>query len=311
MSKSRCAIAWLVFWAGTFVFADSALAQGDGPRAYQVVPNGTNVLTVYALSLRGNQTADMASVIQGGDIDVDLGVVQFTHSFAVAGRQAAAFALLPYGEVSGGLKSPFDRVQGSSTGTGDAIVGAVFTLIGSPPLTLQEFVAYDPGYALGLLAKVSAPTGSYDNEKFLNVGANRWALQLGVPMGWYIGDSFLDPALTTIELLPSVQFFGDNDDPRGANNTSQDALLRIEAHVTRNLNRALWVSLDGQYVYGGETSTDGRSNDDTQRAFELGGTVSVAFSRSASVKLSYGEVVSRNDEGPDGHMARLIASFAF
>jgi hypothetical protein len=171
----------MVLWAGALLFADSALAQGDGPRAYQVVPNGTNVLAVYGLSLRGNQTADTASVIQGGDIDVDLGVVQFTHSFAVAGRQAAAFALLPYGEVSGRLEPPFERVQGSSTGTGDAIVGTVFTLVGSPPLTLQEFVAYDPGYALGVLAKVSAPTGSYDNDKFLNVGANRWALQLGAP----------------------------------------------------------------------------------------------------------------------------------
>jgi len=134
---------------------------------------------------------------------------------------------------------------------------------------------------------------------------------LGMPMAWYLGQSFLDPALTTIELLPSVHLFGDNDDPRGAKTTSQDPLLRIEAHVTRNLHKAVWVSLDGQYVYGGETSADGRDNDDTQRAFELGGTVNVAFSRSASVKLSYGEVVSRNDQGPDGYMVRLIANVAF
>lgn len=91
-------------------------------------------------------------------------------------------------------------------------------------------------------------------------------------MAWYVGRSFLDPALTTIELSPSVQFFGDNDDPRGASTTSQGALPRIEAHLTRNVHKAVWVSLDGQYVYGGETSTDGRSNDDAQRAFELGGT---------------------------------------
>jgi hypothetical protein len=288
-----------------------ALAQGDGPRAYQVVPNGTNLVSVYGLALRGNQTADSSTIIEGGDIDVDLLLLQGTHSFAIDDKQAAAFVVLPYGEVSGKLDTRFSRLEGSSSGMGDPILGVILGLVGPPPLSLQEFVKAEPGFALGALAKVTLPLGQYDEDKFLNVGANRWALQLGVPMGWYIGKSYLDPALTTIELLPSVQFFGKNNDPRGADYTTQDALLRIEAHITRNLHKAVWVSLDGQYVHGGETATDGMSNDDVQSAFELGGTVNVAFSPTASVKMSYGEVVSRNDGGPDGYMARVIATIAF
>jgi len=311
MSKIGCAASWLVFWAASLVAANPALAQGDGPRAYQVVPNGTNLATLYGLALRGNQTADGSTVIQGSDIDVDLLLAQATHSFALDGKQAAAFVVLPYGEVSGKLDTRFSSIAGSSTGMGDPILGMIIGLVGPPPLTVQEFVTHQPGYAMGVLAKVTIPVGQYDEDKFLNVGGNRWALQMGTPMAWYIGKSFLDPALTTIELLPSVQFFGDNDDPRGADYTSQDALIRVEAHITRNVHKAVWVSLDGQYVYGGESGTDGFSNDDTQRAFELGGTVNVAFSRSASVKMSYGEVVSRNDGGPDGYMARVIATVAF
>lgn len=311
MSKIGCATCWLVFWSATLVAGNPALAQGDGPRAYQVVPNGTNLATLYGLGLRGNQTADGSSVVQGGDIDVNLLLAQATHSFAFDGMQAAAFVVLPYGEVSGKLESRFSTIKGSSTGMGDPILGLIIGLVGAPPLTVQQFVTYQPGYAMGVLAKVTIPVGQYDEDKFLNVGSNRWALQMGTPMAWYIGKSFLDPALTTIELLPSVQFFGNNDDPRGADFTSQRALFRIEAHVTRNVHQAVWVSLDGQYVYGGESGTDGFSNDDTQRAFELGGTVNVAFSRSASVKMSYGEVVSRNDGGPDGYMARVIATIAF
>jgi len=311
MSWKCHAIAWVVVGAATLVGVSPALAQGDGPRAYLVVPNGTNLLSAYGLWLRGNQTANFSSVIQGSDIDVNLLLVQATHAFALAGKQSAVFAMVPYGEVSGRIDSRLTSVRGSSTGFGDPILGAIVGLIGPPPLTPQEFVAYQPGYALGALAKVTVPVGNYDDEKVLNVGGNRWALQLGTPMAWYFGQSFLDSALTTIELLPSVHIFGDNDDPSGAATTSQDPLLRIEAHVTRNLHQAVWVSLDGQYVYGGETSKDGRSNDDTQRAFELGGTVNVAFSRNASVKLSYGEVVRRNDQGPDGYMVRLIANVAF
>jgi len=311
MSWKCHAIAWVVVGAATLVGVSPALAQGDGPRAYLVVPNGTNLLSAYGLWLRGNQTANFSSVIQGSDIDVNLLLVQATHAFALASKQSAVFAMVPYGDVSGRIDSRLTSVRGSSTGFGDPILGAIVGLIGPPPLTPQEFVAYQPGYALGALAKVTVPVGNYDDEKVLNVGGNRWALQLGTPMAWYFGQSFLDSALTTIELLPSVHIFGDNDDPSGAATTSQDPLLRIEAHVTRNLHQAVWVSLDGQYVYGGETSKDGRSNDDTQRAFELGGTVNVAFSRNASVKLSYGEVVSRNDQGPDGYMVRLIANVAF
>lgn len=47
----------------------------------------------------------------------------------------------------------------------------------------------------------------------INLGANRWGLQVGGPMGYYLGDSFLDPNLTTSELLPSAFLFGDNSDP--------------------------------------------------------------------------------------------------
>jgi hypothetical protein len=312
MLKSR-----LATWAAAlgFIYVLSvapALAQGDGPRAYQVVPNGTNLISVWGLGLRGNMTADSSTVVEGGDIDVDLLLVQGTHSFALDGKQSAAFVVLPYGEVSGKLDTRFSRIEGSSSGMGDPILGVIVGLVGPPPLNLQEFVNYrDPGFALGALAKVTLPLGQYDGDKFLNVGANRWALQLGAPMGWYIGKSYLDPALTTIELLPSIQFFGKNDDPRGANYTTQDALIRIEAHITRNLHKAVWVSLDGQYVHGGETATDGMRNDDEQSAFELGGTVNVSFSPKASIKMSYGEVVSRNDDGPDGYMARVIATLAF
>lgn len=301
----------LAFSIGCALSSGPALAQGDGPRAYQIVPNGTTLLTAYGLFLRGNQTADPGSVIPGGDIDVDLALVQVTHSFALAGKQAAAFALLPYGEVSGRLKPPFDRVEGSSTGLGDVILGGIVGLVGPPPLTLQEFVTYEPGYALGALVKVTAPTGSYDSDNFLNLGGNRWALQLGAPMGWYIGRSFLDPALATIELLPSVQFFTDNTNPRGASETGQDPMFRLEAHLTRNLNKAVWVSLDGLFLQGGATSTDGRDNDNAQRAFELGGTINVNFSTRSSVKLSYGGVVSRNDDGPDGTMVRMLFNLAF
>jgi hypothetical protein len=287
----------------------AAHAQADGPRAFQIIPADTRVLSAYGMFLRGNQTADPGSVIQGGDIDVDLGVLQYTQAIGIAGKQSGLFAILPAGEVSGRLKPPFDAIQGSSSGIGDLQLGGIVGLIGPPPLSPQEFATYKPGYTLGLLAIALLPTGQYDPDQLLNVGANRWALRIGTPMTWYLGDSYLDPGLTTFELQPSVTFFTDNNDPFGdARRVGQGVFYRLEAHATRNLNRAVWVSLDGVYLQGGETSTNGVDNRDAQRALELGGSLNVTFSPRVSLKLSYGEVVERNDDGPDGYMIRLIAA---
>lgn len=302
---------WLLGWLLALGMLSSTVvyAQADGPRAFQIIPADTRVLSAYGMFLRGNQTADPGSVVKGGDIDVNLGVLQYTQAIGIAGRQSGLFAILPAGEVAGQLKPPFDAIEGSASGVGDLQLGAIIGLIGPPPLSPREFATYTPGYTLGLLAIALLPTGQYDSDQLLNVGANRWALRIGAPMTWYLGGSYLDSNLTTFELQPSVTFFDDNSDPFGAaHRVGQGAFYRVEAHATRNLNRALWVSLDGVYLQGGETSTDGVDGRDAQRALELGGSVNVTFSPRVSLKLSYGEVVDRNDDGPDGYMIRLIAA---
>ena len=73
----------------------------------------------------------------------------------------------------------------------------------------------------------------------------------------------------------------------------------------------IWVSLDGLYTYGGETTTDGVSGADTQESFSLGGTIGVNLHRSLAIKASYGEVLWRNDAGPDGRMFRFNVTFTF
>ncbi len=62
--------------------------------------------------------------------------------------------------------------------------------------------------------------------------------------------------------------------------------------------------------YGGETKTDGQSNDNKQRSFNMGATLNVQFSKSLGLKLSYGETVDRNDDGLDGEFVRLTLTYA-
>jgi hypothetical protein len=196
------------------------------------------------------------------------------------------------------------------SGVGDLELTAAFGLIGSPALPEKEYDNYRPRFALSALTRVYVPTGAYDRTAPVNPGQNRRALQLGVPMSYYIGQSFLDPALTSFELQPSITWYGDNDEPAQGNHSSEAPLLQLEAHVTRNLGESLWVSVDALFMDGAETTIDGVSQHDRQRSFALGATVSVAVNDAVSATLSYTDEVSRNHDGVSGHLIRVIAAFS-
>ncbi len=107
-------------------------------------------------------------------------------------------------------------------------------------------------------------------------------------------------------MIPAVTIFGDNDDPFRGETLAQDPLLTLEAHVTHNLSRAVWVSADLFAMSGGETETDGVSDDNSKYSLGLGATISVAVSKTSAIKATYGEIVDRNDAGMDGSAFRLL-----
>ncbi len=300
-------VALLALWGGFCLGAAAQAQQGDGARAYQLLPDGARSAAVWALSAQGNSTLDPGRVFKGTDVDVIMSVLQFTQTVSIAGQQAGLFAVLPLGDLTVDFNFGNRTRTGTSTGTGDLVLGGVFGLAGSPALPLQEYLAYQPGASIGVMAKVGMPTGTYSPDKLVNLGGNRVWGQFGLPMGYALGTSYLDPKLTTFEFIPSVFVYGDNDDPFGAaTSTGQDPLWMIEAHVTRNFSRAVWVSLDAVYLYGGETETDGVAQGDTQRSLGLGATAFLHLPDNAGLKLTYGETVSANDYGPNGSILRAI-----
>jgi hypothetical protein len=296
--------------------ASPSFAVGDGPRAYQLVPAGSQILTFGYLGQDGNSSIDPGATLRGSSVDINVGFLQYVRTFEFAGQQAGAFAIVPFGDLEGRLElgaNPIipDSVTGNSNGLADMVLGATFGITGAPNLPLADYVAHKPGFAAGFLAKLSLPTGDYNGDRLFNLGSNRWSLQVAGLFSQTYGQSFLDPRMTTIEVIPAVTFFGDNTDPFRGDTLSQDPLLTLEAHVTHNLNRAVWVSADLYAMSGGETETDGVSDDNSKYSVGLGASVSVALSKSSSIKATYGKVVDRNDAGMDGSALRLLYSQFF
>ena len=285
---------------------------GDGPRAYLPPPIDTNVFILNAIQVSGNSMLDSGVVLPDLDLDIDLLVAQYTRTMEIADRYVAFTVVQPQGRLSSKIafsNAPNFKRETKSKGLGDTQLLISAGLYGLPPLTLATYRDYDPKLAVGGLARITLPTGEYDEDKSANLGTNRYSLQLGSPITFGFGENLLDPRLTTLDLLPSITIYSDNDDPFRANKKSQKPLFKFESHVTHNFNPAFWASIDSVYSYGGATKTDGQSDDNRQRSFNMGATLGFQFSAEFGLKLTYGKTIDHNDDGWDGDFARLVLTY--
>lgn len=294
-----------------------ARAVDDGPRAYFPVPVGTNNLNVIGLFQSTNSSLDPATAIKGADLNVDVGILQYSRTFDLGGNSAGVVVVVPFGEVRGEavLEGPLGNntlvKSTKSRGLGDISIVGVLGLVGSPALTRQQYAQYVPGFSMGAMVWVTAPTGEYDGDKLINLGTNRWAFRLGAPLGWTLGGSYLSPELTTIEFVPSVTFYTDNNAPFRAERSSQAALFRIESHLTHNFNRAMWASLDLTANSGAATTTDGKPDDNKKTWTGAGLTAGVNFLPALGLSATYGRTLSGNAYAPEGDGYRVNLRYSF
>jgi hypothetical protein len=295
--------------AGAIACSSPAWAQDDGARLYMMVPDGTTIASMRFHFLNSDVSTDEATVSEGNNLHTTLVVFQFVQALRFGRDQSFIFLVVPASHISTNANP--SGTPDSIDGLGDVQLGFVLGVHGTPALAPAEYAEHRPGLAVNLLGKIFFPTGSYSAHRSVNVGANRWALRLGVPIVYAIGKRMADPQLMTVELMPTITLFGTNHDPFGAKRSWQKPLFIFEGHVTRGFTRNFWASFDLLWRRGGELQVDGIDANNSQRALSLGVTGTFALSQSASFRLSYGRVVDRNAHGPNGSMVRAIIGFVF
>jgi hypothetical protein len=149
---------------------------------------------------------------------------------------------------------------------------------------------------LSLLLGLSTPTGEYDNDRILNMGANRWALRVGLPFVQTLSDDWIPGKITTLEILPSAWFYGDNDDYIGQQKLAQDTLYTLEVHLTHDISPTFYVSLDYLYQTGGETKVNGVKNDDSQNADFIGATFGYQLTEQLQFLFRYSATLNPDPE---------------
>ncbi len=284
------------------------------PRFYWKGMNGTNAVPVIAMSLSGNSNpADPAhTVLPDARFEAEMIVAGYARLFELFGRSAMVAGLVPMGRISGdvtltlgGLDKPFNE---QVNGFGDPMVEFGLNLIGPDPIrNIPDFMRYEPGFSLDVIADLAFPIGEYEDDRPLNLGQNRWYGRVGFPIVWQLGP-WIPNRRTTLEFLPSVWLFGDNDDFVGQK-LSTDPMFELEGHLTRNFAKDIWGSLDLSWLNGGQASIVGIEGEETDRR-GLGFTLGYHLNDHTQLTLGYMATVG-DDEPGDLNMDRVQVSLIF
>lgn len=251
-------------------FSITAQALEVEPDAVEMVPAGTTIGLMYLQHAQSN-TLYIDGKKQAGShrLTTDFSLFRVVHSFGLAeGINWDAQAVLPVGRV---------KASGDSSALGEAS-GAGFVMIGGPikfRVNGNDILLVGPYLFL--------PTGSYDHNRPLNIGENRWStmFQLGyvkrLAPGW------------SANFIADAHFYGRNTDFGPARATlSQKPRYELQTALRYGVAPGTELALGAGWVTGGRTELDGVSQSDRLNTVYGRVTATHFLSRDMSVQLAVG-----------------------
>jgi hypothetical protein len=262
------------------------LAQDLAPRAYVITPIHANAVTLTYSFSDGDVLFDNTLPI---DVTGRISASTFSlfHALNFFGRSANVNVSLPY--AVGNIQAIGMARQANvyRSGLTSAVLRLSVNLKGGPAMSPKEFVSWRQKTIIGTSLKVLPPTGQYDPARIFNPGTNRWAFkpELGLSRRW--GKWVVDTYGAVWFFTTNPEFFSNNQFSPGINTQSQRPIIAFEGHLSYGQLRS-WVSVDGNFWYGGRTSLNGVENRNTLQAnSRVGATGSVPVSKHQSLKFSY------------------------
>jgi hypothetical protein len=274
-----------------------ALAQVP-PRFYWKTLMGSNGVPVIYQSLSGNANPlDPAHVVSADvGFEADVAIAGYAKMLPLFNRPAMVALLAPMGRVSGGGTIAGNALNQSASGFGDPMLEFNINLVGAKPImNIPDLLRYEPKISLDLILDVAFPIGEYHNDQAVNIGQNRWFGRICAPIVWQLGP-WVPGRRTTFELLPSVWFFGDNDDYLEGQRLETKPMFQVEGHLTRDFTEHFWASLDGVWVTGGESSINGQAGSSLNN---IGVGYTFGYQMNDNIQLTLGYAATVNDSDPE------------
>jgi Putative MetA-pathway of phenol degradation len=280
----------LVLWVAIEVgFLQIVSAQDLSPRAYVITPLHSNAITLTWSFYDGSINYNGALPVNGATGTYSVPIFSYYHAFSFFGRSANVLAALPY--AAGNFQG---TVMGAGThlycsGLLDSVYRFSVNLKGGPAMPVEKYMKWRQKVLLGVSLKVVAPTGQYDPTKLINWGTNRWSFkpEFGYSQRWG-GKWVLNGYFGVWFFTTNSDFWSRNIYFEGTRSQSQSPIGALEGHLSYDFKPRLWVSLDGNFCFGGKTTVNGVQNPLSEETnSRIGGTVAIPITGHQSLKFSY------------------------
>lgn len=203
-----------------------AAAIEINPGDYEQFPSGATIGLLYYQFGQGNESyARGIKTTSDAKLDTNVGLIRLLHVYEIAPNVTIdPQFLLPVGAIStGGVLAPL----GNPGGVGDVILTA--------PIKFKLDTEFKDIFAI--TPYLIAPTGTYDETRPLNLGANRWQ---GVIQTAYV--KHFNP-VWSLDLIGDVSFYSDNAryNLNGIGRLSQAPQVELQAYLRYKVTPALEV----------------------------------------------------------------------
>ena len=296
--------------AASWCLASALSAQDLAPRAYVISPLHSNAFTLTYSFYKGDILLDGALPVNNATGSISIPTFTYYHSFDFLGRSANIVASLPYGvgDFHGNVVAS-TKTYAYRSGLMDSVFRFAINLKGGPAMNVEEFRKWTEKTVIGVSLKVIVPTGQYDSSRPLNWGTNRGSFkpEVGYSRRW--GHWVLDGYGAVWLFTQNNTFF--TFPPPAEQTQTEKPILACETHLSYDVKPRLWVSLDGNFWYGGRTTVGGVQNAHTlQSNSRIGLTLSAPFTKHQSLKLSYNAGAYIN-YGGDYHNVSLAWQYSW
>jgi outer membrane putative beta-barrel porin/alpha-amylase len=284
--RVRGRFAW---WAAVGLFLAPLLhGQTLAPRAYLITPVGTNAITITTNVYTGGVLFDNSSPLTDANGNIVMIVPTYYHALNFFGRSANITVGVPY--AIGSLQVQGVNQSGSiySSGLGDGAVRFSVNLKGGQAMKVPQFVKWKQKTVVGVSLVVQFPSGQYDPTKVINIGTNRWAFHPEVGFSRRQAKWLIDVYGGAWFYTTNPEFLSRNNVFPGTRSQTQAPIGVIEGHLSYDFKPRLWISLDGNFWYGGRTTVNGVENRSSlQKNSRIGATAAIPITGRQSIKFEY------------------------
>jgi hypothetical protein len=288
-----------------YCWASASFAQDTEPRRWAQIPTGVNFFGIGYNYSEGDIFFDPVLKIEDGVFELHGVGVSFIRTLAFMGKSARVDFTLPYkaGRWEGLLDGEYVSVR--RRGPGDARARFSVLLYGGPAENLQEFSkSKKSNTVVGAAIAVTMPTGDYNSERLINLGANRWVIrpQMGVThsRGKWTG-----------EVTGSLFLYADNNHFFQDTKLETDPLFAAQAHLIYTFRPGLWTSISTAYGWGGEATINGDAKNNPAGNWLTALSFGFPIDRKQGIKIAWVRGRTQKPTGADVDSLLLGYSMMF